>query len=455
MHIIDLNKTREIGSSCLFVALGDFNILLDCGVSPRCMGYDSLPDFSKLESTAIDLVLISHCHLDHVGSLPFFMKKQQQARVLMSQASHIVLPRILNNSVTVMKLQRDEFGIREYPLYSSGDIEALEEHILAMQFGKRRIIRKECDEIGITFLQAGHVLGASSILLEHGHRKIFYSGDVLFRDQVTLNGAKWPKFHVDTVITETTRGSMARPSECSPTSEISRLITSIGDTIGNGGSVLVPAFAFGRMQETLKIICGARREGKLQQNVPIFCSGLGYGLIDDFDRAAKKLSAVNFRRKIVRELNVKVFRSNGIGNIGQQISEPSIFVLSSGMLVENTAAYNVAAALLDDPKNSILFVGFCDESTPGGELQRCRSGDSFLFKAQNYAAKIAAKIDKFDISGHADRDEIFDNVLAMSPRAVVLVHGEESSRNWFMDALIDAAPKTQIFDMNPGERFEI
>jgi Cft2 family RNA processing exonuclease len=455
MQLIDLNKTREIGSSCLFVTIGSFNILLDCGVSPKCVGYDALPTFEKLETTCLDLILISHCHLDHVGSLPYIMKKQQQARVLMSQASRIVLPRILNNSVTVMKLQRDEFGVKEYPFYTAADIEALEQHILPMQFGKSRTLKKDADELKITFFEAGHVLGASSILIEHDHRKIFYTGDVLFRDQKTLKGAKWPRGSVDTIITETTRGTTTRQDGTSADSEAERLVTTIHDTIANGGSVLIPAFAFGRMQEILKIISCARKRKKLQPDTPIFCSGLGYGLIDDFDVAAKKLSAVDFRRKILKELNVKIFRGNNPEDIKKHIQEPSIFVLSSGMLVENTSAYNVASALLDDYKNAICFVGFCDESTPGGELQKQSKGDSFLFKSQNYTAKIAAKIDKFDMSGHADRHEVLQQVLDMSPRAIVLVHGEEGSRNWFMESLLDITPKTKVFDMTPGEKFLI
>jgi Cft2 family RNA processing exonuclease len=455
MQLIDLNRTKDIGSSCLFAKIGSFNILFDSGISPKRSGYDALPAFDKLGTTVIDLILISHCHLDHVGSLPYVMKRQQQARVLITQASHILLPRILNNCVTVMQLQRDEQGIKEYPLYALADIEALEQHILPMQFGKSRILRKDNDEITITFFEAGHVVGASSILVEHKHRGIFYTGDVLFRDLKILRGAKWPIRKIDTVITETTRGSTVRPKERSADSETERLVGTIRDTISRGGSVLIPAFAFGRMQEILKIIGCARQKNKLQQTTPIFCSGLGYGLIEDFDFISKKLSGVNFRKRIVKELKIKIFRGNNPNDIKKQIQEPSIFVLSSGMLVENTSAYNVASAIIDDHKSAICFVGFCDESTPGGELQKYSPGDSFLFKAQNYVTKIAAKIDKFDISGHADREEILKNILTMSPRAVVLVHGEEDSRNWFMDELIELSPGIQVFDMNPCKEFLI
>ena len=451
MRFIDLNRKREVGASCIFITVGDFNIVIDCGTSPKYMGYDALPDFEKIGTSVIDLVLVSHCHLDHVGALPYFMKRQPQARVLMSQASHMVLPRILNNSVTVMKLQKDEFGIKEYPFYTQSDIEALEESILPMQFGRTRTLVKDNDEIKITFYSAGHVVGASSILIEHKHRKIFYTGDVLFRDMHTLCGAKWPEGHIDTVITETTRGSTERTQDNSVDREIDRFLTVVHDTIDHGGSVLIPAFAFGRMQEIVKIISHARKCNKLQSNVPIFCSGLGYGLMDDFDTIAKKISAVNFRKKSIKDLGIRMFHGNQPEAIKKQIQEPSIFLLSSGMLVENTSAYNVAAALIDDPKNAICFVGFCDESTPGGQLQKKSRGESFLFKSHNYQPKIAAHIEKFDMSGHADREEILQRVLNFSPRAVVLVHGEEDSRNWFMDSFIDMSPKTQIIDPIPSE----
>ena len=193
----------------------------------------------------------------------------------------------------------------------------------------------------------------------------------------------------------------------------------------------------------------------LPSDTPLYCSGLGYGLIDDFEIAARKYSAVDFRKKIAKNLNIKILRGNNPKDIKSQIQEPSIFVLSSGMLIENTSAYNVAAALIDDSKNAICFVGFCDPSTPGGELQKCTVGDRFFFKAQNFSPKIAAKIDKFDLSGHADREEILERIVKMNPRAVVLVHGEQASRDWFMDEIIDISPKTKVFDMPPGEEFSV
>ena len=454
MHLIDLNRTTDIGSQCLYIELGKFNILLDCGMSPREDGFNALPDFSLIKNKTIDLIIVSHCHLDHIGGVPYFMKNNKQARVLVSPGSQVIIPRILENSVSIMTMQREEKGIKEYPLYGVSDVRALDQHILPMPHKKTRTLQKEGDQIDITFFSAGHVLGASSILLEHKRTRIFFTGDVLFRNQQILKGANWPKRDVDIVITETTRGNTERNKQHDYQTEIDHLVAQVDATISKGGSVLIPTFALGRMQEVLKIIYNARLKKKLDKNAPIFCSGLGLGLVDDFDVAAKKLSCVDFRAKILKDLKVKSFK-NAKFNQALQPDKPSIFVLSSGMLVENTPAYITAANLLGNPKNAILFVGYCDPNTPGGQLLNSEKYTNFYFSALRFSTKIEAYIERFDLSGHADREDLLHAVLNMDPRTIVLTHGEPPAREWFMDAIIEAQPKTVVLDPAPGKEYDI
>ncbi|MDR0715762.1 MAG: MBL fold metallo-hydrolase [Puniceicoccales bacterium] len=450
MRIIDLNKTREIGSQCMYLEIGNFKILLDCGMSPREEGFKALPDFALINGEAVDLIIISHCHLDHVGSLPFFMKNQQQARILTSPASHIIMPRILENSVTIMTMQREERGVKEYPLYSVSDIKELDQHILPMPHAKLRTLQKDGSEINITFFSAGHIIGASSVLIEHKHRTLFFSGDVLFRNQKTLKGALWPKRTVDVVISETTRGNHSQRDDFSYQSEIDRLINRIKYTLEGGGSVLIPAFALGRMQEILKILHNAQTQKKLPKNIPIFCSGLGLGLVDDFEVANKKLRCIDFGSAILRDLKVKSFRNAKFDKL-RKPTKQSIFVLSSGMLVENTPSYITAANLVGDPQNAILFVGYCDPMTPGGELLAQEKHSSFDFKTLRFSSKIEAYIERFDLSGHADREDLLERIFSLNPRTVVLTHGEKESRDWFFDNIIDKRPKIIIVDPEPGE----
>jgi Cft2 family RNA processing exonuclease len=364
------------------------------------------------------------------------------------------MPRILENSVTIMTVQREERGIGEYPLYSVRDVKELDRHILLMPHAQTRTLQKGNDEINITFFSSGHVIGASSVLVAHKRRTLFFSGDVLFRDQKILKGALWPKKNVDVVISETTRGNHKRSREFSYQSEIDRLIERMGNTIQFGGSVLIPAFALGRMQEILKILYGARARNDLPPNIPIFCSGLGLGLVDDFEIASKKLKCVDFRSKILRDLKVKSFKNAKFDRFGQP-PQPSIFVLSSGMLVENTPAYLTAANLAGESKNSILFVGYCDPLTPGGELLAHKKNTNFYFKALRTFVKVEANIEQFDLSGHADREDLLEYILRFDPRTIVLTHGEEESRNWFLDSVIDRNPKTTVVDPEPGKQYDI
>ena len=206
----------------------------------------------------------------------------------------------------------------------------------------------------------------------------------------------------------------------------------VGATISGGGSVLIPAFALGRMQEILAVLNTARKRGEIPE-CPVYASGLGMDLVDYFDTISRKTNAVQFRRNVLQELGVRSLRQNFKG--GQPPGEAAIFVLGSGMLVENTPSYACAAALIEDSRSAICFVGYCDPDTPGGKLMAAAHGETFSFDALPYNARIRAKIQKFDLSGHADREALLDFALKCDPRAIVLTHGDPDSRDWFLDEL--------------------
>src|SRR6185436_19550604 len=154
------------------------------------------------------------------------------------------------------------------------------------------------------FHRAGHVAGAAGVEIHHKHRSIFFTGDVLFENQRTLPGAKFPAGHFDTLVTETTRGTTERAPGKERVNEIARLITSINDTIQRGGSFLIPVFALGRMQEILSVVHDARKFGRLVE-CPIYTGGLGVDLADYFDDIARKTQHVVFNRNILKEVHVK------------------------------------------------------------------------------------------------------------------------------------------------------
>ena len=159
------------------------------------------------------------------------------------------------------------------------------------------------------FHRSGHVAGAHAVEITHGSRQIFITGDVMFEDQRTLKGARFPVGHFDTLIIETTRGTTERAFGKERVHEIARLMASINATIAAGGSFLLPVFALGRMQEMLSVFHDARRFGRLI-DCPIYVAGLGMGLADLFDEVARKTKDVQFDRRILKELRVNRYREN-------------------------------------------------------------------------------------------------------------------------------------------------
>lgn len=411
-----------------------------------------MPDFSLVEDYSLDFILVTHCHLDHIESLPVIAERNPNARLLTTFPSQILLPRMLINSHNVMRRQRDELGIKEYPLYTRSQIDTIESRIMPMPFGKGRIFEDRDEPIEITLHQAGHVVGASGCSIKYKHQNIFITGDVLFDNQRTLPGARFPEEECNVLVMETTRDCVERPEDYSRKAEVERLLERINHTIESGDSILIPTFALGRMQELLALFYDARKAGTLA-DAPIFCSGLGMSLVDSFDEIARKTNLVQFRRRILHELKVKPL--NKIPKPGSRPPEPTIYLVSSGMVVPNTPSYKTAAALLGDPHNSICFVGYCDPETPGGELQSKHQGDSFLFEALDYTTTVRAHIERFDLSGHADRNELLNFAQKLDPRTIVLTHGDPEARDWFFDELIAFSPKTVIIDPVPGEATDI
>lgn len=452
MLLTDLNRHGGIGANCHYVEIGPFKLVIDAGVHPKMLGKESTPAYEKVPDFSIDAVILTHCHLDHLGAIPLVMRHQPQARLFMSVPSQIIAGRMLHNSVNVMLRQKAEHGIVEYPLYTHSEVERISRQVQPMPYEKTRYLDKGEDELAITFYPSGHVPGAVGVEFVYHHRRIFFTGDVLFEDQKYLPGACFPRRQVDTLIMETTRGRHGREKDSSRETELTRLFSTIGKTLANSGSVLIPVFALGRMQELVCLLYEARRNGHIPQKCPIYASGLGLDLCDYFDEITRKTGALNFRKGLLKELKVKRMPDVVAGKDPQ---EGAIYIVSSGMMVPNTPSYFACAALLEHARNTVCFVGYCDPDTPGGELQATAHGDAFLFEALDYICNINASVERFDLSAHADRDALLEYALAVSPRSIVLTHGDEEARQWFADQFAECLPAATVHNLTPMEPREV
>ncbi len=452
MNLIDLNREGGIGANSLFLRLGDLRILVDCGMHPKLAGRAATPDLGKLRGVSLDLIIVTHCHLDHIGSLPLVMREHPDTPVILSTASRMLIERMLHNSASVMTRQKEELQLPDLPLFTHAEIDRLSKRFTPIPFGQAKRFRGNKDEIEVILHPAGHVVGAAGVEIHHKHRGIFITGDVLFEDQRTLSGAKFPAGRFDTLVMETTRGATERPLDKGRVREFGRLIDSINDTIQRGGSYLIPVFALGRMQEILSIVHDARKFGKLV-DCPIFASGLGMDLADYFDEIARKTRQVNFNRNIIKELKIKPAPRKL--NPGEDPQQNGLYIISSGMMVENTPSYALASGLLGHARNTIGFVGYCDPDTPGGALLASKPGDTFVFDTLHVKTKVKARIERFELSGHADRDELLQFALQTEARTVVLTHGDPPARAWFMQQLTEKAPQMKVLDPVPLQSYQV
>jgi len=432
MKLIDLNPHGGIGANCTVCEVGGFRFAIDSGLHPKYAGKDSIPRHAVLDRDTLDFIILTHCHLDHLGSLPLLSREHQDAPVLMSYPSSVLARRMLSNSISVMKRQRNELNLTELPLYGRDDLTSLYDRVKILSIKRPFRLEKDGRAIDVVLHHAGHVAGAVSVEIKTPKERILFTGDILFDGSRTLDGAEPLLEKVDTLVTETTRGLSVREPSRQRESEMLNLLEESSKTLSRGGSVLIPVFALGRMQEMLSVLDDAFKRNALPK-VPVFCSGLGMDLVNHFHEISKNTNRVRFNRKVLRSLGARPLPRKL--EPGREPPMQGIYLVSSGMLVEHTPSYVMASSMLGDDRNSILFVGYCDPSTPGGQLLQSEPGTPFEFNAYNHIEPIRAKIRQFDLSGHADRDQLVAYAEKLAPKNIFLHHGDPEAREWFTNAL--------------------
>ena len=217
MRIVNLNPDTDIGASSWFAALDGHRLLMDAGAHPKREGRACLPLYSAVEGEKVDAIVLSHCHHDHVGSLPVAARHFPQAHILMTELSYYLIGRVLHNSVNVMVRQRDEAGIKEYPLYTHGELEELETGFQGFKYNREvewnshAKMRAGIPSPTLEFHDAGHALGSAGILVRSKGESLFFTGDVCFHDQTLLKAACFADVRADVLIMETTRGDRQTP----------------------------------------------------------------------------------------------------------------------------------------------------------------------------------------------------------------------------------------------------
>ena len=459
MNITNLNPDEDIGASAWLVEMDDHRILLDAGMHPKREGRDALPRFGKASPHAeVDAIAISHCHHDHVGALPVAVRHFPKAHVLMTDLSYLLIERVLHNSVNVMTRQRDELGIKEYPLYTHDELDDLAPRFQGFKYNREiewvayQKARAGQPSPTLEFFDAGHTLGSAGILLRGKKDTMFYTGDVCFHDQTILKSARFEDVKADVLVMETTRGNRAVPAEFTRDKEIDRLVEAIQSGQKKKGCVMIPAFALGRTQEILALLALLMRAGRLKKQ-PVYIGGLGRVFTEIYDIEAHRAHRQHTGLQLNEALQLIVLEKGAAESM--KLSGGKIFVITAGMMSENTAAHDLAARMIGDERQSIFFVGYADPDSPAGRLKAAAMGETFVFSPSAGRVTKNCDMQDFDLTAHANREDLLDFVGRVSPRVVLLGHGDGPARNWFEEKIRERWPKVKVVQPQPGKMVSV
>lgn len=458
MKITNLNPAHDVGASAWLVELEGHRLLLDAGIHPKHEGREALPLYAKAGAADLDAIVISHCHHDHVGSLPVAIRHFPQAHVLMTELSYFIVNRVLHNSVNVMARQRDELGIADYPLYTHDEVDEIEATFQGFRYDREiewaSFAKTRAGQVSPTleFLDAGHALGSAGVMVRGAHSTLFYTGDVSFRDQTLLKGARFEDIQADVVIMETTRGARTPTPGFTREAEVERLAQAIRTTHARKGAVLIPVFALGRTQEILAQLALLMQSGRLPRQ-PVYIGGLGRVFTEIYDLQAHRTHRHHSNLSLTQSLDLQVLDRRQIENM--KLGGGRLFVLTSGMMNANTAAHDLALRMIEDERHGIFFVGYADPTTPAGRLRNTPPGGTFDFSPLHRNVRRRCEVLEFDLTAHANREELLEFVGTVQPRTVVLGHGEDDARAWFRAQFARLHPRIRVLDPTPGESLQL
>ena len=180
LEIIPLGGGCEVGRSCIIMKFKGKTIMLDCGIHPSDTDFSSLPFFDKINPSEIDVILITHFHLDHCGAVPYFLAQTDyKGKVYMTYPTKAIYKHLLMDTLKVGT------GAPETQLYGREDVLDSMERIVPINF------HEEVEDRGVKFIayNAGHVVGAAMFLIEVGSLKILYTGDYSREEDIHLQPA--------------------------------------------------------------------------------------------------------------------------------------------------------------------------------------------------------------------------------------------------------------------------
>lgn len=433
------------GSSHLVELDNGYKILLDCGMF-QGRGEDVWLWNNEwlFDPKDIDVLILSHAHIDHSGRIPKFVKDGFRGRIICTQATRNLCGVMLLDSARIQeddveyynakifKKRKKDFKKIRQPLYTEGDTMVALSHFDGFEYQKWVRIN---EQVSCLFTDAGHILGSAAVSLrvkENGKiTTLGFTGDIGRPNRPILkNPQKMPK--VDYLICESTYGDRVHESEPEQTSKLLSVIKKT--CVEKKGKLIIPAFSLGRTQELVFMLDKLENEGLLPPIPVLVDSPLAVNVTSIYrdhpecfnkemhDYLMKDDNPFGFNRlTYIKDVNESKMLNNAKG--------PMVIISASGMMNAGRVKHHLFNNI-DNPKNTFLIVGYCTPETPGGQLRAGAKTLHLFFEEKQVLADIEI-MDSF--SAHGDKNEMFSFIKQQKSgvKKVFLVHGEKETQTNF------------------------
>lgn len=461
IDIVHHGAVRGVTGSChkLIWDGGARSLLVDCGLFQGAENSPGGADFNRLDIDfdlgPVRALIVTHCHIDHVGRIPYLLDAGFKGPIYCSEPSAILLPLVLEDAIKV-GFTRNKTLVRRI-------LKRLCRQLVAVPYGHWQ----DLENMRVCFRPAGHILGSAYVECRvpagKGEVSVLFSGD-LGAPHAPLLSAPQPPHGTDVLVIESTYGD--RDHEGRQTRR-ERLRAIVERCFENRGALVIPAFSIGRTQELIyeleyiihrfgKTFAGG---GLRWQDVDVIVdSPLAnkftevYKRLKPFwDKEAKasiatgrhplsfeQLTTVNDHREHLRTVRYL-----------KESRRPAIVIAASGMC-SGGRVVNYLKALIGDPKTDILFVGYQARGTPGRDIRRYGPSQGWVNLAgRRYT--IRAEVHTLNgYSAHAGRSDLIRFVRRMrkKPRQIRVVHGDPEAKAALKEALAQVAPNAEILIPN-------
>jgi len=421
MKLTFLGATGTVTGSKYLLEVGKKRILIDCGLFQglkqlRLKNWAKLP----IDPASVDMVILTHAHIDHTGYLPLFVRNGFEGKVYCTYGTRDLCEILLPDSAHLQEEEArfaNKYGFSKHspalPLYTKDDAIKALDLLHPVDFEKDIDLG---DGVTMRMMPNGHILGSAFVRISDGHRSILFSGDIGRPHDLLMRPPTQVK-QADYLVMESTYGDRTHDK----TNPQIKLADTINHTISRGGKVIIPVFAVGRAQEILYYIHLLKTQRKIP-DVPIYLN------------SPMAIDATQIFQRHSGEHRLSRAECEAMGNTAHMVNtveqskalnenrHPMVILAASGMASGGRVVHHLKA-FAPNPNNTILFVGFQAAGTRGAAM--VDGADSIKIHGE-YIPVNAEIAFISNLSAHGDYLEILDWLRGFesAPKCVFITHGE-------------------------------